>query len=124
MVEIYYVIIEIVIIGIGVFFGHRSYILWKRNNLISIVAIVAKEQSFLSDIYNLSVITFLSGVLHVAINVVQEYGFLSASGKDLVHILYNLNITAMLLLLTIIVVKWYKILATVDRWDRHWIGKQ
>lgn len=46
MVEIYYVIIEIVIIGIGVFFGHRSYILWKRNNLISIAAIVAKERRF------------------------------------------------------------------------------
>ncbi|MDD5474064.1 MAG: hypothetical protein PHU34_07930 [Candidatus Methanoperedens sp.] len=64
------------------------------------------------------------GILHVAIDVVQDYGFLSTSGKDLVHLLYNLNLTAMLLLLTIIVVKWYKILATVDRWDRHWIGKQ
>lgn len=124
MAEIYYVLIETVIIGIGVFFGHRSYILWKRNNLISIAAIVAKERSFLSEIYNLSVTTFLLGILHVAINVVQEYGSLSTSGKDFVHILYHLNITAMLLLLTVIVVKWYKILATVDRWDRHWIGKQ
>lgn len=118
-------------IGIGIslvltcmlpFYAYKCWRLWKHVNIGGIGAMVTKDRAFLSHNFKLILAVGALNGMHVVFEAVEGLGVLSPAWlRSIFDLLYYVIIIAIMSLLLVLAISWYRLLLKVDRWDRRWI---
>lgn len=113
--------ISLLLTLIGAIYAYRCWMLWRHTSL-SGVGVEVTKRSFLSSNFKLILIVGGLNGLHVIFETAEALDLLSPPWlKDIFELIYYLNIVAIMSVLLILSILWYRLLFRVNRWDKRWI---
>lgn len=105
----------------GAIYAYRCWMLWRHTSL-SGVGVEVTKRSFLSSNFKLTLIVGGLNGIHVIFETAEALDLVSPPWlKDIFGLLYYLNIVAIMSVLLILSIMWYRLLLRVNRWDKRWI---
>lgn len=106
---------------IGAFFAYKCLIYWEHTNISSISAEISKNRSFLSNNFKLVMFTGAFSGLHVLLELIEKFNLIPtiAIVQDIFHVLYYLDISATMLVISILAIIWYRLLSKINAWDKR-----
>lgn len=116
------IILAVILAAVGAFFAYKCFMLWRQVSTSGIAVEVTKNRSFLSINFKLTLVIGALAGLHLFFEIWEMYGLPTAPFIwAFYNFFYYLNLTAIMLVLLIMAITWYKLLSKVDRWDRRLI---
>jgi hypothetical protein len=107
--------------GIGAFFAYKCLIYWEHTNISSICAEMSKNRSFLSNNFKLVILAGAFSGLRVLLELIEKFNLIPTITviQDIFHALYYLDISATMLILSILAIIWYRLLSKINAWDKR-----
>ena len=109
------IVASIILVGVLIYIACRCMMLWRHTPIANISAAVIKDKNFLS--YNYNMVMIIGGLagMHVFMELAIIVAPLSGLKQNLFNTIYFLDLAAIMLILMLLTVSWYKLLSNVNR---------
>lgn len=114
--------LAMILVGIGLYFAIKSTLLWRKTNIAGIGIEVTKNKSFLQNNFLLVLLIGAFTGTHVFIDFLKLTVVVDAPYIEILHFMQALSLLAIMLVLSMLSFKWYKLLSKINQWDKRWIS--